>query len=514
MGEMKRQLPVHVLLFAVYPVLFLYAQNLQGQVTPRELVLPLLVCIAGSLLVGSVFWFVFRDIQRAGLATSIVIVLVFSFGHVEDAVDPIGEGYAEGLLLVQSLLLLAGAIVALVRFKAGSHKMTRVLNPVALILCAINILPIVRYELGTTQGRLEVAFAPAVQIESSVGPGRDIYYLIFDRYAADRTLQEVFDFDNGDFSEWLEASGFYVAHDSLANYPKTTHSLASSLNMTYLEDLAGDVGRDSGDWDPLTDALAGSRVATSLTEIGYRYYHVGSWWSGTGVDPAADENVVFDSPIVFRDILFDSTIVPALGGWLGLRDRTSFELRQYRRVRFQFDALERISRDPAPTFTFAHFTLPHPPYVFDADGRFIPPEEAARMGENEAYLAQLAFTNRQIEEVVGHLLSSSAAEDPIIVLQSDEGPHPIRLEQDEEAFVWTEASDAELGEKLRILNAYFVPGLEEPGLYETISPVNTFRLILSRYFDADLPLLPDRTFVFERNAYPYRFTDVTQRLRS
>lgn len=136
------------------------------------------------------------------------------------------------------------------------------------------------------------------------------------------------------------------------------------------------------------------------------------------------------------------------------------------------------------------------------------------MGENEAYLAQLAFTNRQIEEIVGHLLSSSAAEDPIIVLQSDEGPHPIRLEQDEDAFVWTEASDAELGEKLRILNAYFVPGLAEPGLYETISPVNTFRLILSRYFDADLPLLADRTFVFERNAYPYRFTDVTQRLRS
>jgi sulfatase-like protein len=510
---MKRGFPLHPLFLAVFPVVFLYARNLTGEVSPRDLVVPLLLSVATTFVVALVFWWRFRDIHRAGIATSIVVVLVFSFGHVEHEVDPVGLGNTEGLLLFESCLLLVAGIVALVRFKDGIHKTTRVLNPVAIFLCAINVFPIVRFEMGTTQGRLETATPAILRTQSPGGTDRDIYYLIFDRYAADRTLRDMYDFDNGDFYGWLETAGFYVAPDSLANYPKTIHSLASSLNMTYLDDLAAEVGRDSGDWQPLTDALGGFRIASSLQRIGYRYYHIGSWWPGTGTDSTADEDFTFDSPIEFRDILFDSTMVPALGTWLGIRDRQSFELRQYRRVRFQFDALDQISGDPAPTFTFAHFLVPHPPYIVDADGSFVPPEEAAKKDRDEAYLDQLAFTNHEIEQVVGDLLSGPAAEDPIIVIQSDEGPHPIALEQDEDAFVWTDATDAELGMKLRILNAYFLPGLEDPGLYPTISPVNTFRLIFSRYFDADLPLLPDRTFVFERKAYPYRFTDVTERLR-
>lgn len=511
---MKGRFPVHPLFLALFPVVFIYARNLTGEVSPRDLVVPLLLSVAGASLVALVFWSVFRDVHRAGFATSIVIVLVFSFGHVENKLDPVGLGNAEGLLLIESCLLLVAGIVAIVRFKEGIHTTTRVLNPVAIFLCVINIVPIVRFEMGTSEERLEARFAPVTHIESPGGTERDIYYLIFDRYAANQTLRDLYDFDNGAFYGWLEAAGFYVAPDSLANYPKTIHSLVSSLNMTYLDDLATEVGRDSGDWAPLTDALAGFRVATSLQGIGYRYYHVGSWWPGTGIDPAAEVNLTFDSPVEFGDILLDSTMVPALGQLLGVRDRESFERRQYRRVWFQFDALERISRDPEPTFTFAHFLLPHPPYIVDADGSFVLPEDAANESRSEAYLAQLAFTNRQIEDVVGDLLSGPADEDPIIVIQSDEGPHPIELDRDEEAFVWPEATDAELGEKLRILNAYYLPGLEDPGLYETISPVNTFRLIFSRYFGADLPLLPDNTFVFERKAYPYRFTDVTERLRS
>ena len=44
--------------------------------------------------------------------------------------------------------------------------------------------------------------------------------------------------------------------------------------------------------------------------------------------------------------------------------------------------------------------------------------------------------------------------------------------------------------------------------------MNTFRLILARYFGADLALLPDRAYVFRSNQRPYEFHDVTDRLRS
>jgi len=341
-----------------------------------------------------------------------------------------------------------------------------------------------------------------------------VYYLIFDRYAGEQTLREDFGFDDGAFYSMLRSDGFYVAQQSLANYPKTTHSLASSLNMTYLDGLAERIGHDSGDWDPLTDSLDRSLVASTFQRIGYRYEHIGSWWPPTAADPSADENVVYGRAETFGQLVWETTAFPAVARTFGLDDDASFERGQYRRVAFQISALERIARDPAATFTFAHFTLPHPPYVFDAEGRFLSPERVSTLTEDEAYLGQLRYANTQIAALLDTLLSGPSDEDPIIVLQSDEGPHPAALTADEDGYVWTQASDRDLGEKLRILNAYYLPGPARDALYQQISPVNSFRLILDRYFGADLPLLPDRTYVFERTAFPYRFTDVTARLRA
>jgi hypothetical protein len=44
---------------------------------------------------------------------------------------------------------------------------------------------------------------------------------------------------------------------------------------------------------------------------------------------------------------------------------------------------------------------------------------------------------------------------------------------------------------MKILNAYFLPGEGAAGLYPSITPVNTFRLIFDVYFGADLELLED-----------------------
>jgi len=43
--------------------------------------------------------------------------------------------------------------------------------------------------------------------------------------------------------------------------------------------------------------------------------------------------------------------------------------------------------------------------------------------------------------------------------------------------------------------------------------VNTCRMILNDYFGGSLPLIPDRTYVFTDFDHPYRFEDVTDRLR-
>jgi len=49
-------------------------------------------------------------------------------------------------------------------------------------------------------------------------------------------------------------------------------------------------------------------------------------------------------------------------------------------------------------------------------------------------------------------------------------------------------------------------------VYDSISSVNTFRLVLDRYFGVNLPLLPDRSFASRSPDRPYDLIEVTDRL--
>jgi hypothetical protein len=63
-------------------------------------------------------------------------------------------------------------------------------------------------------------------------------------------------------------------------------------------------------------------------------------------------------------------------------------------------------------------------------------------------------------------------------------------------------------EKFGILNAYYLPGVDpaSAGLNDRISPVNSFRIVFNAYFGADLPLLPDQTYLSPDKSRLYEFT--------
>ena len=43
--------------------------------------------------------------------------------------------------------------------------------------------------------------------------------------------------------------------------------------------------------------------------------------------------------------------------------------------------------------------------------------------------------------------------------------------------------------------------------------MNTFRIILNKYFGANLDLLPDKNYVYEDEDHFFKFIDVTERIR-
>jgi len=129
--------------------------------------------------------------------------------------------------------------------------------------------------------------------------------------------------------------------------------------------------------------------------------------------------------------------------------------------------------------------------------------------QNALYLEQLQATNSILQEPIDRLPADSEPS-PIIILQAGEG---LRREADiikELSRSIAVAGHDELGEKMRGLTACRPPDVEDDALYETISPVKSFRLVFNLYFDADFDLLPHMSCVYDS---PGSYINVTERVK-
>jgi arylsulfatase A-like enzyme len=120
-----------------------------------------------------------------------------------------------------------------------------------------------------------------------------------------------------------------------------------------------------------------------------------------------------------------------------------------------------------------------------------------RLWENRsAYAGQLAYISRRIGDVVARLIDESERS-PVIILMSDHGPN-----------LRSGLSEAEQREiRFANLTAMYLPGAPDAFLPPDATPVNHLRRVFNLYFDAKLPLLPDRYFVSDYQA-PFALTEV------
>jgi hypothetical protein len=159
-------------------------------------------------------------------------------------------------------------------------------------------------------------------------------------------------------------------------------------------------------------------------------------------------------------------------------------------------------------FVFAHLTVPHEPYIFNADCTVHPPIWPSysvvqdERPEKQAYLAQIACLNRRLKWIVEQLLSVSPSP-PIILLQADHGHGRMPLHIPEVHDVTRDR----IAERADIFAAYHLPGADTRIIYDSISPVNVFRVLFRQYFQADMSPLPDVTY-WSPGTEPFRFTRV------
>ena len=513
---------LHPFLVAAFPVVFLFAENIREQISLDPLWMPLgLVLGAAAAILLMALLVGFRlgaGPARAALAASLLILLLLTYGHAWNLVGELVRLHRY-LVIAWATVLVLG-VIAIARLPpARVSRLTTAVNVAATLLLLVNVVPIGEFAVRSfgsgspATGRVEDA-------QPMPGATRDVWYLVFDRYAGSPALEELYGFDNVPFLDGLRDRGFRVAEGATANYLKTAHSLASSLNMDELDAraLAAEASAPD-DWNPLYRRLQGSyAVERFLHDRGYRYLHLGLRRGATFANSAADVSFLLGDTTEFGAVLADTTILVALQPFLPEELATGTEALYPAQTRFQLNELDKIAEAPGLNFVFAHLLLPHPPYAFNADGSRVTPEQRASRTEEEQYLEQVRYANARILALVDLLHAGPPETWPIIVLAADEGPFPPRYADNEAAFAWLEATPEELLRKFSILNAISVPGvsedaLGEAGFSDTLTPVNLFRVVFNAAFDAGLPLLPERNWVFVDQRHLYDLVDVTDRVR-
>jgi Sulfatase len=497
--------PVYPVLFAAYFVLFLMSQNLT-EVTFDEVLPVLVVAIVAAAIATAVAGILLRSIRRGAIVAGALVIAFFAYGHVANALYPRVGGFVQQIAWVAFVVV---ALVLAVRIGRRLVPLTTALNLVGGLLVVTTLATIIPHELNRPAAGA-VSALPSIDGVAASGPKRDIYYLIFDRYGDTDEMKKHYGIDNP-LNAYLESKGFYVADDAHANYVKTQLSIASSLNMSYLDKVGAQMGPDSSDESPIYEMMQAHAIARFIKSQGYKYVQIGSRFKPTNVNSYADENPQPDSLSDFSSALIDTSAIPPIARRLGLTRSTPQRERYWNTARFQFRILGQELTNPGPKLVFCHFLLPHPPYVFAADGSLVTHEDVPSDMAHE-YAGMVTYANSQIMKFVDSVMKLPEEQRPIIVLAADEGPYPARYNVDTNNFDWAQSTNDELRLKYGILNAFYMPGLADTGLYKTITPVNDFRLIFSKYFGADLPLLPDRIYTSKAKARPYDFTDVTDRI--
>lgn len=513
---MRRPPVVHPVLFFASILLSFHAYNL-GRLPLAEDWLPLTLLLLPVLVINALLLCTNKE-RVTGVILSIFLVMFFSYGQVFEVLNEAGSSrrwLPHSVLMPIWILLMGWGTWATLRTRSDLANLTKVLNLVSLAMVFMPVVMIAAYPLrgGIVWKWSHPTENPAPPAANVAPPGSqpDIYYIILDRYANEETLRESYGYNNREFLDFLRSKGFYVAEDSRSNYMKTPLSLASSLNMEYIDYFSQDPGRESGDWIPAYSRLRDYRVWRFLKSRGYAFIHMGSRWEPTRFNPNADKNINVYTPPEVVWALAEQSMLHPLGtyfqiGWF------DFRVREWQRIPHQMKKLLEVPQDARPTFTFLHLLLPHGPYAFNPNGSFVNEEDLLARSRRENYRNQVMYANREVRETIERLLAVSP-QPPVIVLQSDEGPIPIRYPREGLKFNWEQATTEDLKEKTGILNAYYLPGKGRDQLYSRISPVNTFRLIFNLYLGTKFPLLPDEQYAHSHDRHPYDFFRITERLR-
>lgn len=470
-----------LLLIAFWPFFNFYAANLKQDPS----IFRLFVVYGIYITFVAVLFMIFRPVLRKKFSFSqqaalfaLLNIVFFNFNLFK----PYGYG-AWFVAFILTIWLFARWV--------KKYSLIPVLISIGLALNVVPVLKIFRYEWllkKPVSARGDLSEFEGLQFQSHP----NIYYILIDGYASPTQMKKYTGLDVQPFIERLESKGFVVTHKSHANYPHTYLSLSAALESRYVVEVGKGVIQNRAPFYPIIQG--NSRSAQFFKKYGYQYLHFeNGFWDGSQCGGFEDHCLKRNRFALTEMGKQMFSLTPLLSIWSQVEQWAFFKVDGIG-LRSLYLQLQPFFKEQKPFFVFAHIFSPHPPYYLHSDCSLR--EEVLGGWTPEPYREQAECVNKKI----GVFLDKILKKDPeaLIILHSDHGT----AFQDQFSKLVTQWTDDEIAERTQIFSAFRLPESCKKLAYESISPVNNIRLVLSCLSGEKPKYLPDRVFLTANEGEP------------
>jgi hypothetical protein len=466
--------------------------------------------------------FLFKRNQSAAVYVFFVSLFALTFGYLHDNLKLILNN---SLVHSYAFLLPAIGIAFIITFfilKKSNRNFSDLylfLNTLFVILL-LSETPhsIKRYQLdkevhNLIDFRKEVSqqYVPKKQMPDSLKP--DIFFIVFDALASSKSIEQALGSNNNGLDAYLEQQGFYVAKSSESNYNFTIHSISTAFNMSYLPTWIAPVMNDPKAYFWGCASILDNSLTDILQKENYQIFQYQpiafnnkDWPYETYFQNLKDKHYYFKTlpGRIFRDIFWNYKRVNF--NFIQNQQTKIINKRSEQKKEYLNKTKELIQQSCSLSgkhkFVYGHFMIPHDPYVLDSVGRIKPALETIVKDKNkevQAYMDQVLYANKIIEELVSHIKNNNK-KNSVIIIAGDHGYKSFTKDKSGFAF--------------QNLHAFYFPDGKYETLYQSISPVNTFRAVLNKYYAAQLPYLKDSTIFVTNQSTTIKKEEKIQQVRT
>ena len=486
MNSFIKNKPVFIFLLPVFFVFHGFVEHYDF-ISPKGALVLLLLYTTGTLIIFGICWLFCHHVNYAAILALFIMSFFFFFGGIQDFLRGSfgGTFFARYSFILPLVAILLIALLAWL--KRRKPPLQRGIGYFNILLLLFLVIDFVWLNARIVQKKKQL-FKPSTAILSNCDSCKkpNIFFIVLDEYSGDSALKALFNFDNSEFNKRLEARGFFIARQSRSNYNYTPFSVASILNMNYL-DLRMEA-KAPGNIDYCYRQIRNSRVVNYFLSMGYEFHNYSIFDFNERPAINYDEflpnsTTLINSQTFLSRVMKDISYNISTGKW---KLRIGWEKRTYKHLHNNENFIQ-LTRDAAsrktikPKFVYTHLMMPHYPYYFDSRGRSKSTQslEPGRESNRQNYVEYLQYCNHRMLPLIDSIISTSDSPS-VIILLADHG-FKEGISKEEHKYVFPN------------LSAVYFPDRNYGQLYDSISNVNQFRVLLNTEFDQHLPLLKDST---------------------